>query len=59
MPHPYHKNNEYTAEKIWEKDKKKKNCANKEGFEVLIIWDSEYRKNPKETLEKCLDFFSN
>ena len=58
MPHPYHKNNYFTAEKIWERDKVKKNHANKEGFEVLIIWDSEYNKNPKETLEKCLKFLN-
>ena len=55
-PHPYHKEKKYTAEKIWKKDKNKKIAANRNGFKVLTIWDSEYRKKPQETLEKCLNF---
>ena len=56
MPHPYHKNKNFTAEKIWEKDNHKLSMANKHGYEVLVIWDSDYRKNPKQTLEKCIEF---
>lgn len=54
FPHPFRKNK--TAQEIWDKDERKKHSAEEEGFEVLVIWDSEYRKNKKETLKKCLDF---
>ena len=58
-PHPYHKTKKYTAQEIWKKDKNKMNLAIKNGYQVLVIWDSEYRKNPQQTLEKCLDFLIN
>ena len=45
-----------TAKEIWEDDKIKIKIANDRRFEVLVIWESEYRKNPIETLNKCLDF---
>lgn len=57
-PHPYHKEHHYTAEKIWEKDRIKTELANKNGFEVLIVWDSEYRKNPQQIVEKCIRFIN-
>lgn len=58
-PHPFHKTNKYKAEEIWKKDKHKIEVAERKGFEVFVVWDSEYKKNPKETLEKCLDFLNN
>jgi len=58
MPHPFHKTNNYTAEKIWEKDRIKTEIAIKNGFDVLTIWDSEYRKYPQQTLEKCIRFIN-
>jgi hypothetical protein len=45
-----------TAKEIWEDDKIKVKIANDRRFEVLVIWESEYRKTPTETLNKCLDF---
>jgi putative intracellular protease/amidase len=26
------------------------------GFEVLVIWDSEYKDNKEKTLKRCLEF---
>jgi len=57
-PHPYHKSIGYTAKDIWSKDKNKIELANKNGYEVLTIWDSEYRKYPDQTLIKCLEFLN-
>jgi len=54
ISHPFRK--QYTAEQIWEKDSKKIESANNKGFEVLTIWDSDYRHRPDLTLQKCLDF---
>ncbi len=40
---------------MWDKDKRKLDIAIKEGFELLIIWDSEYRwGNKQEIINKCI-----
>jgi G:T-mismatch repair DNA endonuclease (very short patch repair protein) len=57
-PHPFRKN--ITAQQIWDKDKRKIEIATREGFEVLVIWDSEYRwGNKKEIVNKCIKFLKN
>jgi hypothetical protein len=54
-PHPFRKN--ITAKEIWGKDKKKLEIAKNGGYEVLVIWDSEYRwGNKQEIINKCLEF---
>jgi hypothetical protein len=54
-PHPFRK--DVTAKEMWDKDAEKIRIANNNGFEVLTIWDSEYRwGNKKEILDKCLEF---
>lgn len=54
-PHPFKKS--ITAQEIWEKDMKKKESANNEGFDVMVIWDSEYRWGNKERIiNKCVNF---
>lgn len=58
-PHPYHKEKNYSAKDIWEKDMIKEQAAIKEGYQVLTIWDSEYRNNPSGTLQKCIDFLNS
>jgi hypothetical protein len=58
MPHPYHKTNKYRADKIWKRDGIKIELAKSNGFDVLVIWDSEYRKYPQQTLQKCIEFIN-
>jgi hypothetical protein len=55
-PHPFRKH--LTAEEIWKKDADKIKTANEHGFQVLTIWDSEYKKDKNGTLQKCLDFLN-
>jgi len=56
-PHPFNKN--ITAQEMWDKDKNKLDIANKEGFEVLYIWDSEYRLgNKQKVINKCIKFLN-
>ena len=55
-PHPFRK--KLTSKEIWEKDEKKKNVANENGFEILTIWDSEYRRYKKETIERCKNYLN-
>lgn len=54
-PNPFRK--DITAKQIWEKDDLKIQVANENDYEVLIIWDSEYRWGNKEKIiNKCLEF---
>jgi len=55
----YHPIMKMTAIKIWEKDQLKNKWMEERGYPVLTIWESEYRKNPKEVLEKCINFLNN
>ena len=29
------------------------------GYKVLTIWENDYRKNPQETLDKCIKFINS
>jgi len=53
-PNPYKKN--LTAKHIWHFDENKNQQAINNGYEVLIIWESDYKKNYKQTLKKCIKF---
>ena len=55
FPNPFNKN--ITAQEIWDKDELKIKSAKKLGFDVLVIWDSEYRwGNKQKVINRCLDF---
>lgn len=57
IPNPFKKNKK--ASEIWEYDKIKINVANENNFDVLTIWDSEYRwGNKKKILDKCINFLN-
>lgn len=58
LPHPYHKERGWTSKDIWKRDDVKIDLAKKEGYDVLVIWDSEYRKFPEQTLQKCIEFIN-
>lgn len=47
------------ASEIWKIDEDKINLIKNKGYEILIIWESDYRKNPEATLEKCINFLNN
>ena len=55
-PHPFRKN--LTSQDIWDKDSNKFNIASKNGYEILTIWDSEFKKNKNHTINKCLHFLN-
>lgn len=43
---------------LWARDEKKKLYANNLGYEVLVIWESEYKSYPSLTIQKCIDFLN-
>lgn len=40
----------------WNEDSYKKSLAEKYGYKVLVIWESEFNNSIKETIDKCLLF---
>lgn len=48
-----------TAKEIWNNDFIKNNKIISEGYDILIIWESEYKLNKEETIQKCIDFLYN
>ena len=53
-PNPYREN--LKSKDIWKYDEEKLKTVEMRGFDVLIIWDSEYRENPDKILNKCKEF---
>ena len=49
--------NKYAWE-IWEKDERKINVAKKHGYDVLVVWESEYLVNKDYVIEKCIKFLN-
>ena len=54
----YNKRKQMTAKEIWEYDKKKTQAAEKKGYTVLTIWESEYNENRKAAIEKCIKYLN-
>jgi very-short-patch-repair endonuclease len=46
--------NRYTAEMKWKSDREKENFAINSGYNILIIWESEFNKNKKNILNKLV-----
>ena len=51
-------NNQTNILNLWDYDKLKKEVAKEENFDVLTIWENDYRKNKKEVLENCIKFLN-
>jgi len=54
LPNPFNKN--LTAKDIWEYDAKRNKYLESLGFEILIIWESDYIKNKQIEVEKVINF---
>jgi G:T-mismatch repair DNA endonuclease (very short patch repair protein) len=47
-----------SANETWIKDQAKIQFAQNQGYEVLVIWESEFKKNKEEVLQKCIQFLT-
>ena len=47
------------AFEIWEKDKQKVDFAIDNGYNILTIWESEYKTNKINTIKKCQEFLND
>lgn len=58
-PDKYNKSLHMTAQEVWAKDLDKKICAESYGYEVLTVWDSDYKETPDNVINKCIDFINS
>lgn len=55
-PHPF---KDITAEELWKKDQIRINFAKSNGFDILTIWESDYKQNKNDTIALCLGFLNS
>jgi G:T-mismatch repair DNA endonuclease (very short patch repair protein) len=41
---------------IWAKDKLREQAIRDAGYDLLVIWENDYRVNANQTVEKCIEF---
>jgi G:T-mismatch repair DNA endonuclease (very short patch repair protein)/endogenous inhibitor of DNA gyrase (YacG/DUF329 family) len=46
------------AKEKWEKDQKRNQHLVDSGYDVLIVWENDYRKNPEFTVGRCVGFLN-
>ena len=49
----YHSQQRKTAREIWDKDCIKKQSLINHNYELLVVWESDYKKDKEGTIEKC------
>ena len=55
----FHKYLQMFAYEIWEKEKIKIKSIEDLGYDVLIIWECDYKYHKEETIEKCIKFLNS
>lgn len=55
----FNKNKQKYAKEIWEYDIKKINNIKQKGYEVLVIWESDYKENKELAIQKCINFINS
>jgi very-short-patch-repair endonuclease len=54
--HPFLKENGPTAKEMWMLDEKKRLVIESKGFDVMVVWEREYRKDTDGVVKRCKDF---
>lgn len=44
------------AEEVWAKDKIKSDHAHTKNYEIMVIWEQDYKKDKQGTIDKCIKF---
>lgn len=47
-----------TSKQVWEQDEQKYQSIRDRGFQVLVVWQSEFKKQQNEIIKKCIDFLT-
>lgn len=54
-----HKTIKLSAKEIWKRDNDKKILAEKFGYNIHYVWESDYKKDPSTELIKCIKFLQS
>ena len=54
----YNKISKIYAKDKWEIDDIKINCAKELGYDILVVWESDYKCDKDGTIQKCIDFLT-
>ena len=46
------------AKEIWEYDQLKHNLAKQNGYEIFVVWESDFKKNKQFVIEQCKNFLT-
>ena len=49
----------YKVEDIWKRDSERVNLIEKKGFEILVIWENDYKKDKEKIKNKCIEWIKN
>lgn len=49
-------NNCQLVKDIWERDARRKEAIEKLGFQVFVVWESDYMSDPEHVVEECVKF---
>lgn len=47
------------AKDVWQKDKDRIQCLRDAGYDALIVWENEYKKDPSAVIERCIHYLNN
>lgn len=54
----YHTIKKMTAKEIWDHDEKKLQEAQDCGYELLVVWEFDYRRNKQKEIDRCIKFLT-
>jgi hypothetical protein len=57
-PEYFNKSIQCTAEEKWKLDEIKKQSAESHGYDVLVIWENEWKNDSVSTIERCIKFLN-
>jgi hypothetical protein len=47
------------ASEIWDTDARKIAFAEAKGYQVKVVWESDYKRNPEKVIKECLEWLKN
>lgn len=47
-----------SAGQIWENDRIKSEVAKSQGYEILVIWEHDFKENKQREIDKCINFLT-
>jgi len=49
----------YTVEDIWKRDSERIKLIEEKGYQVLIVWENDYKKSKEKIKNKCIEWIKN